>query len=207
MVAKTPKSGGFQIEVLKGLDAIRKRPEMYIGDRGRLGVARLIGASVEVLATLTVNRDGSPMFRHHALLHVTLEGRGATGVIDHHPDEAPDIALRTADMALHRDQMRPDRWALCVESPNAVAPLPVVRALSVAFHLVRQTGGNTVTVLNDPEGPPPSLQTSEKGALAAIRLELSECVDPAAMTRDFLEGFLQGHFVAPGLVLGSCRVS
>lgn len=180
---------------------------MYIKDRGRLGVARLIGASVEVLAALTVNHDGSPVFTHHALLHVTLEGRNATFVIDCHPQDAADIDLGTADIIAHRDLMRPDRWAPNVDSPNTAALLPVVRALSAGFHLVRRAGGQTVTVLNDPAGMPPPLPGCEKGALAAVRFELAECVGPTGMTVDFLEGFLQGRSVAPGLVPRSCRVS
>ena len=201
------KQGPRPVEMLGGVEAIRKRPGMYIGDLGRSGAAHLIALTAEVLAALTINREAGPVFSHHAFLHFTLNGNDATVVIDAHPSDAPDLAAREDQLVANRDKLRPDDMTLNRVGPNCLAPLSVLRALSHRLFISRHMDGQTKPILVEDGGLPAAIPVSEKGLLVAARFTFSDVPDSSDLTADYLEGYLQGYPIARGLVLRDCRVA
>ena len=70
--------GADSIQVLEGLEAVRNRPAMYIGDIGEKGLHLLFGLGVDTLAEPVISN-----VTHH---RITMKRTGAFGWCHHQPE-------------------------------------------------------------------------------------------------------------------------
>ncbi|MHA3914332.1 hypothetical protein [Halovulum sp. GXIMD14793] len=200
-----PEYGPESIKVLNLQEGLRERPEMYLGDVGALGAARLIGLAVDVLLALVVNRDGAVCFKSDASLSVYLAGRQAQVVVDYCVDECPDFQRRCKSLLAYSNTLMPDEFALH-RSENSPAPMPILRAFSTELVLYRSLDGKVEPVYPaDHKAMFAQPGPSQKGSVCA-EFRIAQQIDPSALTDDGLKSVLEGDLSVPGLAVSSVKV-
>ncbi|MDC0658743.1 hypothetical protein N6L27_12095 [Leisingera sp. SS27] len=174
-----------------------------MGDLAALGTARLIGLAAELLAALAANRDDVPCFAHHAFLDVRLEGRTVAAVLDFHPEECPGISSRCAALLENQHDVSPAMFAGKKE-PKAL--LAMLMALSADLRVSYSLGSTEEAVISNRSLVFPAQPAARQGAWIAAHFQFVEQIDSSGLTQDYLEGFLQGAAIMPGLLVRDITV-